>query len=378
MRELPTLPPEDIKELLGFVREKVATTVPKFKGQETETDRELWKFASDFAAEWDAQNTSDDLPGYVFEQQLSEEAKIMHAMSWQHIEGDSFAWYMLGFFVARLAKQGDKFAEQFLMLLSAPGAYEGMSFPPKWAHYGCQTVEVDEKLAASWCATGLSPQFIDDAALPWPAFLIRVPKFLAGFTVNGEPLLRISVMDDEPYEGFKRIRVTLLTANKYRTFYVSKVAGLAAMKGDEDLVSYDMLNMAAESETPPSDVRLMWATCRIALGVILTVGHDPGVRRFAPTPNIKRSSMGSPRYGTPPTSELWKIGRPVKVDVRTAIVDWIKGDTKRRVQVRTLVAGHWKRQPIGPGRQQRKWIQIEPYFRGPEDGALTVRPHVVR
>lgn len=34
--------------------------------------------------------------------------------------------------------------------------------------------------------------------------------------------------------------------------------------------------------------------------------------------------------------------------------------------VRTMVAGHWKRQPYGEGRALRKWIHIEPFWRGPE------------
>jgi len=34
--------------------------------------------------------------------------------------------------------------------------------------------------------------------------------------------------------------------------------------------------------------------------------------------------------------------------------------------VRTLVSGHWKRQVHGEGRSLRKWIFIEPFWRGPE------------
>lgn len=36
------------------------------------------------------------------------------------------------------------------------------------------------------------------------------------------------------------------------------------------------------------------------------------------------------------------------------------------LSVRTLVSGHWKRQPYGEGRALRKWIFIEPFWRGPE------------
>jgi hypothetical protein len=43
------------------------------------------------------------------------------------------------------------------------------------------------------------------------------------------------------------------------------------------------------------------------------------------------------------------------------------------VTVRTLVAGHWKQQPFGPARAERKLIRIEPYWRGPLD-AVESRP----
>lgn len=38
--------------------------------------------------------------------------------------------------------------------------------------------------------------------------------------------------------------------------------------------------------------------------------------------------------------------------------------------VRSLVAGHWKMQPCGEGRKDRKLIRIEPYWRGPLDGVV--------
>jgi hypothetical protein len=45
--------------------------------------------------------------------------------------------------------------------------------------------------------------------------------------------------------------------------------------------------------------------------------------------------------------------------------------------VQCLVRGHWKRQPCGHELQDRKWIQIEPYWRGPEDAPIAVRSHRV-
>lgn len=46
--------------------------------------------------------------------------------------------------------------------------------------------------------------------------------------------------------------------------------------------------------------------------------------------------------------------------------------------VRQLVRGHWKRQPVGPGGQERKLILVEPYWRGPEMAEVIEKPYLVR
>lgn len=43
---------------------------------------------------------------------------------------------------------------------------------------------------------------------------------------------------------------------------------------------------------------------------------------------------------------------------------------RHQLLVRSLVAGHWKMQPHGPNRSERKLIRIEPYWRGPLDAPV--------
>jgi hypothetical protein len=95
----------------------------------------------------------------------------------------------------------------------------------------------------------------------------------------------------------------------------------------------------------------------------------------------RRVRMSSPlglfarRLGTDPESRLYTLCRPVRVDVRPSLDAFLRG-TSRTPTVQSLVAGHHKRQPYGPGGSERKWIYVEPYWRGPEDGPIAVRPHV--
>jgi hypothetical protein len=43
---------------------------------------------------------------------------------------------------------------------------------------------------------------------------------------------------------------------------------------------------------------------------------------------------------------------------------------------RWWVSGHWRRQPCGPGRRERRLTYIAPHIKGPEDKPLDVRPTV--
>lgn len=52
--------------------------------------------------------------------------------------------------------------------------------------------------------------------------------------------------------------------------------------------------------------------------------------------------------------------------------------SKGKVTVRTLVSGHWRNQPVGEGRKERKRIWIEPHWRGPEYAPITSRTHVLK
>jgi hypothetical protein len=54
------------------------------------------------------------------------------------------------------------------------------------------------------------------------------------------------------------------------------------------------------------------------------------------------------------------------------------GDGSRHITVRTLVSGHWRKQPCGTGHLDRKTIWIEPHWRGPEEAPLTAKRAVVK
>lgn len=46
--------------------------------------------------------------------------------------------------------------------------------------------------------------------------------------------------------------------------------------------------------------------------------------------------------------------------------------------VRFMVRGHWRRQPHGPERQERKLIWVRPYYKGPDFAATINKPYLVK
>ncbi|MFW0183755.1 hypothetical protein ACN082_09690 [Rothia sp. CCM 9417] len=54
----------------------------------------------------------------------------------------------------------------------------------------------------------------------------------------------------------------------------------------------------------------------------------------------------------------------------------VKEGKKWAMKHRTVVSGHWRNQPYGPGRGSVKPIYIEPYLKGPSGAPIIVRPTV--
>lgn len=54
-----------------------------------------------------------------------------------------------------------------------------------------------------------------------------------------------------------------------------------------------------------------------------------------------------------------------------------RSETKR-LSIRFIVRGHWRKQPFGKGSEERKLIWIKPHYKGPEMSELINRPILVR
>jgi len=78
--------------------------------------------------------------------------------------------------------------------------------------------------------------------------------------------------------------------------------------------------------------------------------------------------------------KAWKKNLPGRVTVvqlrRTANEGRTEGESSIEWSHRWLVRGHWRWQPYGPGKTQRRRIWIHAFVKGPEDKPLMVNPKV--
>jgi hypothetical protein len=269
----------------------------------------------------------------------------------------------------------------------ATDGFNAFAWYAKWYHFGCQSVEIDDRYAASLCATRIAPGELEHVMLPWPCFVVRVPPFMQAMRINGEPL-RMIVANHVRYAGgvtvtglqdavgrtqLERYQLHLVTANKYR---ILPAESLAQWAQPNPLKSYDEIRLV-EIDHDEASRRQLEVIGRLVLGAVIAMNDPKAHRRYGALSPGRKASLGGPRYGTDDRVVLHRIGRPVKVDARQVISDYAAGRVGSVTSVRTLVAGHWKRQPHGLRSALRRWQHVECYWRGDEDAPRIIRPHVL-
>jgi len=266
-----------------------------------------------------------------------------------------------------------------------------MMWTALWCEYGFPTIDIDDRQSASYMATQLSEDFADSIVPPWPSFMIRLGTPLEVYPQN-EPDRTVKV---------KMLRVrtlnggagTLESPTSWRDGWVismepdsadhdGAILGLKDTRTlcQEDLspngVMLDDDNLVAEGTFPDDQNRRLWLVVRRLVAATCVRLSSKQERRSAFAGKSKRLVKKASRGGLPRPEKLvyrrFAIRNSVKVDVREAVRGYIQHGG-RSPKVRTLVRGHWRNQVCGKGRLDRKWIQIEPHWRGPEDGALSAR-----
>lgn len=226
-----------------------------------------------------------------------------------------------------------------------------------WLESGFPCVEVSARLASSLMCTGMSAALLPEIHMPWLSFSIRMPEELLGF-----PEVLVVLYQGKIY--------TLYIHNG--GFAMSCKPGMSSF-ADKDPETVDKVGSSPFSwPLSPGDRGKQLLLGRLILGVCIEM------TRHRPSPDNESYLCRSKGSGRGlPTSWVFRLTRPVKVDTRAAVKEWLGGQRGGKLSMQSMVHGHHKLQPCGPGNADRKWIHVEPYWRGDPDAPIAVRPHEI-
>ncbi len=271
----------------------------------------------------------------------------------------------------------------------------------EWAKSAFPLIECTNTLAASLMATTVPPECMPELSSPWETFVIVVPeKTLIAHDMtkeNGweEPQFIdwLIVLHQQPtreelaaYEKDKLCAmipawsismgmrgVGFTPAMKFRSLEEMAKATVSLDVKATDIFGRvrEFLPFGRDKGVNVDGVKTTGRLiCRYVLGVLLEL-TSPGIQS-----QIKADSKkGIRRKREMPMSWNYKLTRSVKVDCREWVRTASSTGEKKLVQVQSLVRGHWKpklSEKVG------RPIHIEPYWRGPEDAPIAVRPHVLK
>lgn len=235
----------------------------------------------------------------------------------------------------------------------------------RWAKHAMQSVQMPATFEAALMATDSSAALVGEH-LPWPAFEIQVSPGLQ--TLGDGEVVSVLVAAIEPLPGDPAsVALELYDSNgNYNVSVYGSLSDLSHM----DTAEHD-------TESGPSDawtwdveqVKRVWLVLgRLVGGVVLAINQARETDGGAYPLLVKRKR-----------GELWatthQLGRPLKLDCRQAVRDYVSGLRGRELTTQHLRRGHWRNQAHGPGSALRRRQWIQPCWVG--EGPTLVRPVMI-
>ena len=246
-----------------------------------------------------------------------------------------------------------------------------------WVHCGMPLVQLaGHRYAAALAATAV-PHNIE-IRNPWPVFMIELPTgmFCTDWEGEDEPLTHVTI---------SRIPAEQCLNTDHDLWNISahSSAGVALHRWRQPIE--EMLDGDVEEDAPTGafdqamtsrDGRTLSLLTRIVFNTCILMSDPVNVRPIGKHP--KNTSPGNVRLMKEPECRVYRVGKPIQLDVRPAIQDYLNG--KRHgasPTVQFVVRGHWRNQACGPKLSSHKTIWIQPYWKGPEEAPINIRPHII-
>jgi hypothetical protein len=264
----------------------------------------------------------------------------------------------------------------------------------EWAEHAFPRVQMGHSFASMMMATGVSVKELEHVEAPWPAFAIEIPDKLLPVQAKGvescitRACVSTSFMPTFCQERWWTVSMHGPRIELHRAGTLVDMLTDKEREGDAPLLHLTPAMRPDPVDAPVGDYEAFWdgynqsqedrlalVVLRLIVGVCVMMTERANYQERS-VDLKKKLGPYAERFQKSPESRIYVLGKPVKVDFRQAVRAFIEGRTRGPMTVQRLVAGHHKRQPHGPGGSLRKWIFIEPYWQGPSDAEIVVRPHV--
>lgn len=240
-----------------------------------------------------------------------------------------------------------------------------LGWATEWVRCGLPQVSLGHKLASSLMATSMGKAGLESLRPPWKAFAVLLPSPLLSATTASGRVADVRVAHALWDDGHLRVVATgdggIWSTSRTE---VGEWAEEWTASGPES-------SLPTQASLDDHDTRMLRMLARLVLGVaaeLSSADNERGVR----VAERKSRSNGLGRDGLP-KAWTFQLARPVRIDVRETVREYVERGGKSPT-VQSLVRGHWKWQAHGKELQLRKWIHVEPYWRGPEDAPIVVSP----
>jgi hypothetical protein len=230
-------------------------------------------------------------------------------------------------------------------------------FAGAWADSAYRVLQTSHTFAAALMCTKATEA---DIEIPWSAFLVHVPDGL--LVTEAMKFNRIAV--NARTDGM--VQVTIYNAHEKCRRLGFMAPAVKLMASDSEFENRDR----CEDE----DAKLALLASRLIAGLLITLQFTDNFKeRDVPAKRIGRDGREAPKH------RVAFVGKPLKVDCRLEIKRYLGGRSSDNSpsSVQVLVRGHYKRQVVGTGRAGRRVIWVEPYWRGPEEAPILVRPYAI-
>jgi len=245
----------------------------------------------------------------------------------------------------------------------------------KWVDGGCRIIDSDVSYFSAMMHTDLHSSAREELRVPWPSFVVRVPRGAIslethpGYPSDGSKydVVTLFVSDGaaDTIRNFPAMppQIWCLTGHSDAGFMTRGMSG----QNLDDLIFGEEDDFARE--TYPKETRAIKSALA---GLLFTMQH---------TSNFAIGSRNSgiykrPLRNEPPPHRSIVIGRPINFRASPNESHGATGAGSTPA-FQTMVRGHIKRQVCGMNRTGRKVVWIEPYWRGPEDAPILSRPYMV-